>query len=170
MYWFLLVLLLSLAGHASAATPLVGETAPEWTATGPVGHVITFTKGPRARPAILLFWATWCPYCRALMPHVQRVLDDMGPQALDVYALDIFEDENADPMGELRARGQNFILITPGDAVAERYGVMGTPALFLVDRNGRVSYIRPNNAGPDQVEATLRTRLSNDVRDSTLGD
>src|SRR3546814_9228256 len=30
------------------------------------------------RPTVVLFWATWCPYCKALMPHLQSMLDEYG--------------------------------------------------------------------------------------------
>jgi len=160
-----LALLLScVVGVAAAAPPAVGEFAPTWTGQGAKGRMVTFVEGPRERPAILLFWATWCPYCRALMPHVQRVLDDVGPRALDVYALDILEEEGADPAGELRARGQNFTLIAPADSVAERYGVVGTPTLLLVGRDGRVAYVRSASSSPDQVEAALRARVATELK------
>lgn len=94
------------------------------------------------------------------MPHVQRVLDDVGPRALDVYALDILEEDGADPAAELRARGQTFTLVTPADSVAVQYGVVGTPTLLLVGRDGRVAYIRSGGASPDQVEADLRAHLA----------
>ena len=158
------LLLFCVIGVAAASSPAVGEFAPTWTGHGANGRMVTFVEGPRERPAILLFWATWCPYCRALMPHVQRVLDEVGPRNLDVYALDILEEEGADPAAELRARGQNFTLIAPADPVAERYGVVGTPTLLLVGRDGRVSYVRSAGASPVQVEEALRARLATELK------
>ena len=68
------------------------------------------------RPTIVLFWATWCPYCRALMPHLQSILDEYGEQ-VEVIALNIREDE--DPVEYLDRFGFQFRLTlrrpAPGD-------------------------------------------------------
>jgi len=110
-----------------------------------------------ARPAILLFWATWCPYCEALMPHLQNVYDAAGKDKLDVYAIDIKED--GDPVKTLRERKLTFTLILDGDAIADQYAVKGTPGLFLVDTHGKIIYHRVGGDAPEKVEAALREKL-----------
>ena len=52
-----------------------------------------------AGPTIILFWATWCPYCKALMPHLQSILDEY-PGQLQVLALSIRDD--GDPAARAR--------------------------------------------------------------------
>lgn len=146
----LLALLLSLPLAAQ-------ERALPWTGKGADGQEIRFDPAHLRRPAILLFWATWCPYCKALMPHVQAVYDAAGRSRLDVYAIDIKDD--GDPVAELKARRQTFTLVRDGDAIAARYGVIGTPGLFLVARDGRIVYTRVGGSEPEQVEAALRQAL-----------
>ena len=137
------------AGAAERALAFDGE--------GASGEAIHFDPDHRQRPAIVLFWATWCPYCKALMPHVQAVYDAAGKARLDVYAIDINDD--SDPVAELKERSQTFTLVRDGDAIAARYGIKGTPALLLVDEHGDVVYRRVGGDAPEAVEAALRERL-----------
>jgi thiol-disulfide isomerase/thioredoxin len=92
-----------------------------------------------AGPTIILFWATWCPYCKALMPHLQSILDEY-PGQLQVLALSIRDD--GDPAATLAEYGFDFTLFTAADAVAEAWGVKGTPGLFLADADGRIVFDR----------------------------
>ena len=92
-----------------------------------------------AGPTIILFWATWCPYCKALMPHLQSILDEY-PGQLQVLALSIRDD--GDPAATLAEYGFDFTLFTTADAVAEAWGVKGTPGLFLADADGRIVFDR----------------------------
>ncbi|MFI4969212.1 MAG: TlpA family protein disulfide reductase [Lysobacterales bacterium] len=149
---FLLVIALLLIAPASAQ-----ERAIAWQGRGADGQTLRFDPDHLQRPAILLFWATWCPYCKALMPHLQAIQDAAGKQRLDVYAIDIKDD--GDPVAELRERHQTFTLVRDGDPIADQYGVKGTPSLLLVDRTGKVVYKRVGGDTPDKVEATLREKL-----------
>lgn len=151
-YRFAALLLGLLCCVAVAAAP-----APAWQGKGADGKTIAFDPQHRARPAILFFWATWCPYCEALMPYVQRVYDAAGHDKLDVYAIDIKED--GDPVATLHKRGITFTLVRDGDPIAPLYGVKGTPGLFLVDAHGEIVYKRSGGDEPAQVEAALRDKL-----------
>lgn len=154
MAW-LAVLCFAASGFAGAET-----RAAAWEGVGADGNAIRFDPAKMQRPAILLFWATWCPYCKALMPFVQSVLDATGHDRLDVYAIDIKEEEDADPAAELRDRHLAFTLVRDGDAIAEQYGVKGTPGLFLVDSHGQITYKRVGGEAPEKVEAALREQLN----------
>ena len=135
------------------------DRALAWHGTGIDGKPIRFDPDKLQRPAILLFWATWCPYCKALMPYVQKVYDTAGRDHLDVYAIDIKEDSDADPVAELRERKQTFTLVRNGDAIADQYAVKGTPGLFLVDAKGNIIYKRVGGDTPEKVEIALREQL-----------
>lgn len=144
---------------AASGVAIAGDAAIAWEGVGADGKAIRFDPAKLERPAILLFWATWCPYCKALMPFVQNVVDAAGHDRLDVYAIDIKEDGDADPVAELRDRHLSFTLVRDGDAIAALYGVKGTPGLFLVDVHGQIIYKRVGGDAPEKVEAALREKL-----------
>ena len=146
-------LLLLISASAAPAQPAI-----PWDGKGADGAAIHFDPAHLQRPALLLFWATWCPYCKALMPYLQKVYDAAGRDKLDVYAID-FKDEDGDPVAELRERGNTFTLVRDGDPIAALYGVKGTPGLFLVGTNGEVIYRRSGGDAPEKVEAALREKL-----------
>ena len=149
-------LFIGLAG-LSAQAASAQESAIAWQGKTADGKTVRFDPQHLSRPAVLLFWATWCPYCEALMPYVQKVYDAAGRAKLDVYAIDIKED--GDPVKTLRERKLSFTLILDGDAIADQYGVKGTPGLFLVDVQGKIIYRRSGGDAPEKVEAALREKL-----------
>jgi thiol-disulfide isomerase/thioredoxin len=156
----LLLTLLLTATTALATSIDVGATAPAFEGRNGAGEQVRFDPAQRERPALILFWATWCPYCKALMPHLQTLRNYIGADQLDVYAVDILEDEGADPAGFLASHGYDFTLVRADDTVPASYGVRGTPALFLVGTDGRVDYVRPNGAKPEAIVTTLRGILA----------
>lgn len=150
---YLLISLLCLCTVPAGAS----ERALAWQGTGADGQTITFDPAHLQRPALLLFWATWCPYCEALMPYLQHVYDAAGKDKLDVYAIDIKDD--GDPVAALQQRKQTFTLVRDGDAIADQYGVKGTPGLFLVNKKGDIIYKRSGGDAPAKVEDTVREKL-----------
>lgn len=112
------------------------ESAPKFTIANENGVQITL---PREHEGvdIYLFWATWCPYCKALMPHLQSIADEYGEE-VRIYALHVRDDE--DPRAYLDASGFDFTLLPDADAVMPAYGVKGTPGLFLVDGQGKIRF------------------------------
>lgn len=137
----LLVLVFTLlpASAAFPRPPNVGDVAPDWTLENKEGESVNYYEASEGKVSIVLFWATWCPYCRRLMPHLQSVIDECG-EKVDLIAISIFEEDDADPAGYLAEYGYQFRLIEKGEEIAELYGVRGTPGLFLVDREGQIRW------------------------------
>ena len=118
--------------------PAAAVDAPNWTLTSADGTEVSFEAARREGPSIILFWATWCPYCKALMPHLQSMLEEYdGERALRVYAISYRED--GDPLRYLERQGFSFTAFPEGGDVPERFDVAGTPAVFVVDESGLIT-------------------------------
>lgn len=139
------MLLFALAGAVQAAEPFRLQT--------PAGDTVEFTGKSQPPATILLFWATWCPYCKALMPHLQSVIDQYGD---DVRLLAISVKEDGDPAAFMKEAGYDWTLLMNGDEVAKTYGVSGTPGLFVVDRSGVTRF----NLASVQKTAAVQKRLA----------
>ncbi|MEO1203893.1 MAG: TlpA disulfide reductase family protein, partial [Pseudomonadota bacterium] len=123
----ILLLLVTTAAPASAAE---NELAPDWTLESPSGTV-RLSERIEDGPVVLFFWATWCPFCKALMPHLQSIELEYSDR-VEVLALH-FRDDN-DPERFLRERGYPFTVLPDAGPVAELYGVHGTPGVIIVDQ------------------------------------
>ena len=122
----------------SPSTPQIDWQPPVFEITGSGGEIFRYPKSLEG-PTIILFWATWCPYCRALMPHLQSIVDEYDGR-VQVVALNFRDDD--DPAAYLAERGYSFRLILHSEQVAKSWGVKGTPGLFLADHTGRVVFNR----------------------------
>ena len=92
----------------------------------------------QAAPVDLLFWATWCPYCKALMPHLQSIKFEHG-EDVKILALN-FIDEKGDPIAFIRDQGYDFTLLENAEEIADLYNVYGTPGLILVDQDMKIRF------------------------------
>jgi len=100
----------------------------------------------RGRPVVMEFWATWCAPCRYSTPSLEAVYrryQDRG-----VVVLLVNQGESAE---QIRAwSGKRFtapMLLDHDGAVAGRYGVVGIPRLFILDRDGHIIFDHSGYAG-----------------------
>lgn len=149
-----LCLLFAALGFNVDASEAAAETVfdwrpPEFAATTAAGTVFNYPADLQGT-TVILFWASWCPFCKALMPHLQSIIDEYNHE-VRVLALNIREDGN--PEEFLKEYGYEFLLIPQADEIAESWGVKGTPGLYLADESGQVVFnLRaiPKNAYPPE--------------------
>ena len=82
------LLALLLVSTLAAAAGLEGRKAPALALKDPAGAPKTLAEIANGRPAIVLFWASWCPYCKALMPPLAKIADKYGRDRIAVVAVD----------------------------------------------------------------------------------
>ena len=99
----------------------------------------------RGKVVLLNFWATWCDPCRAEMPGLQQLADDLRDMPFAVYSVNLQEDApTIEPFA--RALGLHLpILLDEDGNVTRSYGVRALPATFLIDRQG---ILRQQRLGP----------------------
>jgi len=126
---------------------------------------------PKGKPALLFFWAHWCPDCKAEVPVLARIKSEFVPQGLVFLAPTqkygyVAAGADAPPAVEtayieqVRQRYYAGLIDAPA-AVSEanftRYGASTTPTLVLVDRTGIVRLYHPGAMNyPELRQAVAR--------------
>jgi len=135
---------LSLATLAGAARAVEqGDRAPAWHAADFAGKAVDFPAVGEGKPVVVVFWATWCPYCRAFMPYLKGIQTDYAAQGVKIVAINAKEDGRDDPKAYVQGLGFAPIAVANGDAIAQSYGIQYIPGLLIVDGGGTVAYRRP---------------------------
>jgi len=129
------------AGTASAVEQ--GDRAPAFEARDFDGRAVSFPALLEGKPAVLVFWATWCPYCKAFMPYLQSIQADYGSDRINILTVNAKEDGEGDPAGYIESLGFPMIAVSEGDAIAAAYDVEFIPGLMVIDADGMVAYRRP---------------------------
>ncbi len=126
---------LFLAGTAFAADPRI---APEWTLQAVDGESVTLSEVAAEQPVIVVFWATWCPYCKALLPHIQSIRLEYGD---DIRVLAVhFRDDKGDPVEFMEQAAYDFTVLPDGGDVAELNDIWATPGVLIVDRSMQIRF------------------------------
>jgi thiol-disulfide isomerase/thioredoxin len=146
-----------------------GELAMASLSTTPIDLSFTALDGRpvdlaalRGKVVLLDFWATWCSSCVAELPNVKAVYERYHAQGFEVIGVSLdrkgdrqklvdFVNERKLPWPqhyELSEKGRNVL--------AERYGVVAIPAMFLLDRTGKLA---ATNARGEKLEAEVKRLL-----------
>lgn len=132
LYVTALFLLLAVSTVADSA-----DIAPDWTLMSSTGETVRLSDEVQQQTTVLFFWATWCPYCKALMPHLQSMRLEYGDK-VKILAIN-FRDDN-DPVAFIENAGYDFTVLPDGDEVAEAYSVWGTPGVIIVDTDQQIRF------------------------------
>ena len=72
----MLIMVLNWTLVASAVE--TGKPAPAWHGTDFSGETVDFPAVVAGKPSVMIFWATWCPYCNAFIPYLGQIQKDYG--------------------------------------------------------------------------------------------
>ena len=119
-----------------------GDRAPPWSATTFAGDTVRFPELLEGKPTVVVFWATWCSYCKAFMPYLEGIYETYGSDRINIVTINAKEDGSGDPAAYIADLGFPTIAVRDGDAIAADYDVEYVPGLMIVDGDGMVAYRR----------------------------
>ena len=99
------------------------------------------------------FWATWCEPCKAEMPGLQQLADELRDQPFRLYSVDLQEDEAAIQAFERQYDLKLYAVMDQDGDATRAYGVRALPSTFLIDQRGmlRLQRLGPLLAGGSET-------------------
>ena len=148
----------------------VGDPAPKLqTGKWVQGEAVKdFTPG---KAYIVEFWATWCPPCRASIPHLNETYTKFKDKGLIVIGQDCWEKDESQVAPFIKKMGDKMTYrVALDDKSKDAKGSMaktwmeaagrnGIPSAFLVDTTGKIAWIgHPMELDEQTIERALAAK------------
>lgn len=104
------------------------------------GNNVSLGSYKDKKAVVLIFWTTWCPYCREALKSLQsdfKLLDGMGLELLAINA------------GESKYKVNKFaqslnlsfrVLLDQDSYVADHYDLLGVPTYVVINKSGYIVF------------------------------
>ena len=159
MHKLLLVLTSALwisAAPASAQSPGEVGSAIAWRDVQLIDGRTLKATDLNGSAVVVQIWASWCPFCAAQNPHVQKLHDAYSSRGLKVLAFSIDQTEQA-AREYVAKRGYTFNVAMRSNDVDRWFGRNRTlPETYVVDAKGRVVFVHRGEMFPEDIAALSR--------------
>jgi cytochrome c biogenesis protein CcmG/thiol:disulfide interchange protein DsbE len=129
--------LILVARPAASGVAQIGQPAPAFALADLNGNPLRL-QDLRGRPVIVNFWASWCGPCVDEFPLLLNAEAAHRGDGLAVVGI-VFRDRSEAARAFMARMAASWpTAMDPGDAVATRFGILGPPDTFFIDRNGLI--------------------------------
>ncbi len=80
----------------------------------------TVIEASNTKPVLVDFWADWCSPCHAIVPHLQRAMDEMADR-VDLVKVEVDDGENMKLAGHYKLRGFPTLMLFVDGQEAGRF-------------------------------------------------
>lgn len=153
----------------------VGSQAPNFTLRDANGKAYSLAA-QRGHPVLLEYFAVWCPICQGEAPIMAQLTKHYTPKGVRVWSvLSNPYGPNYDSSGRtdlsLATRSdlswfartfnvQHPQLIDPQFATVNKYGIVGYPGLYVVDPNGKITFVADQHESYSTLAKALDRALA----------
>ena len=143
-----------------------GDIPPDFTLTSLDGKEVTLSE-LRGKKVILNFWNTWCPPCKAEMPHMQSYYKEQGKDGdVEILAVNLTageRDVTADAKINTVMTFKNSyaltfpILIDAKSALEKKYQILAIPTTYFIDSKGKIQHVIEGPLNVDLLESYIKS-------------
>ncbi|KMY46293.1 hypothetical protein AC622_02010 [Bacillus sp. FJAT-27916] len=127
-------------GSASAQVK-EGQPAPDFELTTIDGELIKLSDY-KGKKVILNFWATWCPPCKAEMPHMQNFYEEHQEDGVEIIAVNLTNIDHGKEGIKKFIQDYELTFAIPLDEeglIGEQYQALTIPTSYIIDINGVIT-------------------------------
>lgn len=118
----------------------VGQAAPNFKATTTSGQSVSL-ENYRGYVLIMDFFTTWCPPCKAAIPHLVELNRKYGKQGLQILGQSMDEDGERAVKAFAGEYKINYPVALTPEQIQVDYGIISVPVVFVIDKKGKVAEI-----------------------------
>nr|WP_263327189.1 redoxin domain-containing protein [Neobacillus sp. Marseille-Q6967] len=136
-----------------------GNKAPDFQMKSIDGEELKLSE-LRGKKVILNFWATWCPPCKAEMPHMQDFYEEQN-KIVEILAVNLTTSEKNIKNIEKFIKDNHLtfpVLLDQEGEIEDRYQAITIPTSYVIDSHG---IIRNKIIGP--MDGEMMTELINNI-------
>jgi peroxiredoxin len=132
-----------LGGHGAGGqvTALEGKPAPDFHLASLDGRTVS-PADFRGKKLVVAFWASWCGPCRMELPALEKFYRQTHKDDADyaIVSINIDDDRAAAEAAAAQLKVSFAVLLDPASKTSRTYGVDAIPALFVIDKDGKVMH------------------------------
>lgn len=128
------------AGDDSPASDLEGKAAPDFKLNDMEGKAVSL-KDLKGKVVVLDMWATWCPPCRASLPHLDKLYAEVKDKGVNIYAVNLQEDKEDIAQFIKTTNLKTPVLLDTDGAVAQAYKASAIPQTVVIGKDGKVAKV-----------------------------
>jgi peroxiredoxin len=148
------------SGSGSGDAEKERKAALDFTLPDMSGKAHTLSKY-QGKVVLIDFWASWCPPCRAEIPHLVKIYEKYKSQGLVIIGVGLDKKENLATIS--KELGLTYtVLVDDHNVTGRLYDVKGIPRTLMLDKKGRIAADHTGFAEgmESELEAEVKKLLS----------
>jgi thiol-disulfide isomerase/thioredoxin len=149
------LVVLPVAIHAQTKGLKIGDAAPMPVIASLDGIPTNLAAVIAGRPAVIEFWATWCPLCRSMEPTFKAMAATYGDK-LAIVRIVVPTNQTPERAKAAVEKGMlpgTFLFDTDG-AAYKAFAAYHTSYILVLDRKGKVLYSQ--DGGTQDLSAVIK--------------
>ncbi len=119
--------------------PLLGKPPADFTLNTTSGQPMSLETFRQGAPAVIFFWATWCPHCREGLRSLANEQQHFAQKGVKIILVNVEESPRTVKSFIEKYKIPYPVFFDENSQVAEQYAIIGLPTLFFVDKSGVVA-------------------------------
>ncbi len=126
----------------------------------------------QGKTVMIHFWSATCPFVVRYEGRIQEIAKQYGEKGVTVLGIASNVNETQEKIRNVAAeRAVNYpILLDPNQEIADQFGAVTTPHIFIIDREGKLAYEGSVDDQGWQEENPVTKHYAREALDALLSD